>query len=420
MMLLIQHHHCQAFLLLLLTMLPCAQAFEWWSGEDGKKGDLDVAAKWTSLPSRAPDDPALYPDRSTLTELMRLRLDLKVQHSETLQSQAAYEQGFRWMSHAPAAGSQPTDVPFRISQMNWPVTRATDRQRHEHEIDRLLMNYHPDWGDVTVGRQAVGLGRGVVFSAMDLFIPFSPLDIDREWRRGVDAVRVERRLTDQSSAELLSVWGETWEQSAMLGRVRGYVGDLDAEFLFGKRAQDDILGTSLSSILGGAEVHGEVTAFHTPEPQPEGGFLGQSHTAVQAVVGSSYTFNWGNGLTVLGEYLYNGLGVKQIERSQIPLTDPVFRSRVARGDMQIVSQQALALQASYPLDLTVHGACLILLSPTDHSGVVTPSMVFDIGQTGRLITSAYVPWGPESKAGQLRSEYGNTPLSAFIQLAWYH
>ena len=143
----------------------------------------------------------------------------------------AYEQGFRWVSYASASGGPQTDVPFRLSQMTWAVTEASDhtgQQRHEHEIDRLLMNYHPTWGDITVGRQAVGLGRGVVFSAMDLFIPFSPLDIDREWRRGVDAVRVERRITDTTSAELLSVWGETWEQSAVLGRLRGYVGYLDA------------------------------------------------------------------------------------------------------------------------------------------------------------------------------------------------
>lgn len=415
-----QRHYYWVLWVLLWPALPCAEAFEWWSGQDGQRGDLDVTGKWTSLTSQTPDDPVLYPDGTTWTELLRLRLDLKVQHSHTLETQVAYEQGFRWVSHASAASNTQTDVPFRLSQMTWPVTEATARQRHEHEIDRLLMNYHPTWGDITVGRQAVGLGRGVVFSAMDLFIPFSPLDIDREWRRGVDAVRVERRLTDTTSAELLSVWGETWEQSAMLGRLRGYVGDLDAEILVGKRAQDDILGMSMSSILGGAEVHSEFTTFHTHEPQPEGGFLGQSHTAIQAVVGTSYTFNWGSGLTLLGEYLYNGLGVEDIEQSQAQLTDPTFMSRVARGDMQILSQQALALQASYPLDLTVNGGLLVLVSPKDQSGVITPSLIFDVGQTGRVITSAYIPWGPESKQGQLQSEYGNTPLSLFFQVAWYY
>ncbi len=415
-----RHQYCRVLWVLILPAMASVQAAEWWSGQNGQRGDLDVTGKWTSLTSQTPDDPVLYPESTTWAELMRLRLDLKVQHSHTLDTQVAYEQGFRWVSGASAAGNTHANVPFRISQMAWPVTRATAQQRHEHEIDRLLMNYHPTWGDVTVGRQAVGLGRGVVFSAMDLFIPFSPLDIDREWRRGVDAVRVERRITDTTSAELLSVWGETWEQSAVLGRLRGYVGDLDAEILVGQRAQDDILGMSMSGILGGAEVHSEITTFHTHEPQPEGGFLGHSHTAIQAVVGTSYTFNWGSGLTLLGEYLYNGLGVESIEQSQAQLTDLTFMSRVTRGDMQILSQQALALQASYPLDLTVNGGLLVLLSPRDQSGVVTPSVIFDIGQTGRLITSAYIPWGPESKQGQLQSEYGNTPLSAFVQVAWYH
>ncbi len=398
----------------------CVQAVTLWSGDNDHKGDLTVAAKWTSLTSYGPDDPVLYPQRTTWNELMRLRLDLKVQHSRTLQSQFAYEQGFRWVSQASALSGVGEDVPYRVTPLSWPVTHTTDQQRHDQDMDRLLVNYHPAWGDVTVGRQAVGLGRGVVFSAMDLFVPFSPLDIDREWRRGVDAVRIEHRLTDTSSVELLSVWGRSWDQSAVLGRCRGYLGDLDAEILFGKRAEDDLLGMSFSRPLGGAEVHAELTALHTPETQPGGGFLGWRHTAVQAVAGTSYTMNWGNGLTLLGEVLYNGLGVKDIASSQTQRMAPSFLTRVARGDMQIQSQQALALQAAYPWDLMTNLGLLVLLSPRDNSGVVTPSVICDIGQSGRVITSAYIPWGTESQMGHLQSEYGATPLSLFVQVAWYH
>jgi hypothetical protein len=407
-------------LIVMLIVLPCASAFELWSGEDGQKADLDMAAKWTSLTSHAPDDPVLYPKRTTWSELLRVRLGLTVRYSHTLQTQVAYEQGFRWVSHTSALTGVDNKVPFRIASLDWPVTRATSQQRHTHEIDQLLATYSPSWGDVTIGRQAVGLGRGVVFSAMDLFIPFSPLDIDREWRRGVDAIRMERRITDTSSVELLGVFGKSWEQSALLGRARGYIGDIDAEVLLGKRAQDDIFGMCVSSTLGGAEVHSECTYFHAPEAQPEGGLFGWGRSACQAVVGTSYTFNWGNGLTLLGEYLYNGLGIKDIARSNARLTDTTFLARVTRGDMQILSQQALAVQASYMLDLTVNSALLVLLSPTDGSGIVTPSVTFDIGQTGRIITSAYIPWGPEPRVGQTQSEYGGTALSLFLQASWYY
>ena len=61
----------------------------------------------------------------------------------------------------------------------------------------------------------------------------------------------------------------------------------------------------------------------------------------------------------------------------------------------------------------------MLQSPTDGSGLLAPSLVWDIGDTGRILTSVYVPWGDEPMTGQLQSEYGGTPLSLFVQGAWY-
>ena len=406
-----------------MTWTSSAPAFELWSDPDGRRTDLDVAVKWTSLTRHPPDDPLLYPPGTTWTELARLRLGLTSQHSDRLSTQIAYEQAFRWQSKAGtvAGGVLPptADVPFRIKPLQWHVTDPSAQQLHEHEIDRLLAAYHADWGDITVGRQALGLGRGVVFSALDLFVPFSPLDVDREWRRGVDALRLERRVTDTSSVELLGVFGETWEQSALLARARGYVAAWDADVIFGKRADDTLIGTSLSAPWGGAEVHGEVTYFHTPEAQPDGGAFGRSHSAIKAVAGTSYTFNWRNGVTVLGEFHYNGLGVRDIAASAAQIADPQFVTRLQRGDMQILSQQALALQVSHPLGLTLSTGLLVLQSPSDGSGLLAPSLVWDIGDTGRILTSVYVPWGDEPMAGQLQSEYGGTPLSLFVQGAWY-
>ena len=124
-------------------------------------------------------------------------------------------------------------------------------------------------------------------------------------------------------------------------------------------------------------------------------------------------------VTVLGEFHYNGLGVRDIASSTLQIASPDFRQRLLRGDMQILSQQALALQVSTPLGLTLSTGLLVLQSPTDGSGLLAPSLVWDIGDTGRILTSVYFPWGDEPMAGQLQSEYGGTPLSLFVQGAWY-
>jgi hypothetical protein len=98
-----------------------------------------------------------------------------------------------------------------------------------HEIDRANAHVRVRRADITIGRQAIGWGRGVLFTAVDLFAPFSPLEADREWRAGVDAVRTDIKLTERSSIDLVGAFGSTLNDSAFAARVRGYAGTTDLE-----------------------------------------------------------------------------------------------------------------------------------------------------------------------------------------------
>lgn len=400
-----------------------APAWELWSDPNTERSvDLDAAGKWTSLASHAPDDPILYPEQDSIGQFLRLRLGLDCHWHEDIDSRIAYEQRAHWYSDASASATSllATDFPppYRITQLDWQIDDHTDKSAYHHEIDRAFVNVQRSWGNIILGRQAVGLGRGVLFSAVDMFSPFSPAEIDREWRRGVDGARMEYELSDTSSAEVMGVFGETWEQSALLTRIRGYVGNVDGELLLGKRANDLFLGSAASATVADAEIHAELTVIDTAEKQVHD-FAGNDHQTLMAVFGSSYTFDLGNGLTVLGEYLYNGLGVKDATDINTRLLDPSFQTRVLRGDMQTVSQQALALNLSYPLDTAMGAALLILQNPADASGLAIPNLSWDINTDTRFLASLYLPWGEESSNGQLQSTYGNTPLSLFLQVGIY-
>ena len=69
---------------------------------------------------------------------------------------------------------------------------------YRHALNRAFFAWRLGSGEVQLGRQAIGWGRGVLFGAVDIFAPFNPLEIDREWRRGVDALRASLPLTDRS------------------------------------------------------------------------------------------------------------------------------------------------------------------------------------------------------------------------------
>ncbi|MGA7827163.1 MAG: hypothetical protein WCA04_05860, partial [Geobacteraceae bacterium] len=74
-----------------------------------------------------------------------------------------------------------------------------------HRIDRLVLTLKPDWGVVRVGRQAVTWGNGLLFNPMDLFNPFAPTDIEREYKIGDDMVSLQTPLGGSGNLQVLYV-----------------------------------------------------------------------------------------------------------------------------------------------------------------------------------------------------------------------
>jgi len=421
-------HRCGiAKLAALLVFLGSARGFAidmWSSDEDDKAVKLDLSGKWSSLLSHNPDDSILFAKRDSITEFFRLRFGFNGYYEDWLNWELAYEQRASWFSEGAGTGGgvlpSEAEAPFRIRQLDWQVIDDGGRFIWRHEIDRALVSLHRPWGEITVGRQAIGLGRGRLFSAVDIFSPFSPLEVDREWRRGVDAARVEYRLSDTSSAEVITAIGEDWGESALIGRVRGYFNDIDAEFIFGKRAGDLMVAGVMSAAVMEAEVHCELAFYNTAEAQPDRGIFNDDHGAAKAVFGASYTFDVGNGLTFLSEYHYSGFGLKDAGQATDRLSEPVFSERVIRGDTQILGREALAYQLSYPFSISVNGAFLVLHSPQDGSAVFSPSVVWDFSKSASLLGSIFIPCGVQPHGGKIKSEYGGTPLSLFLQLRMYY
>jgi hypothetical protein len=281
--------------------------------------------------------------------------------------------------------------------------------------------------DVTVGRQAIGLGRGVLFGAVDVFSPFTPLEVDREWRRGVDAIKIDTQLpgSDTWSLGLIAAFGDRaeWDESALVGRLRGYVGGFDAELILGKRGEDRMYAGVLSAPVGDAEIHGEVAFFDTPEHFEDGGLFGSDGEVAKAVIGFSYNFDVGNGLTVAAEYHFSGFGCESAADldSDSPTFDAAyatrFLTRFQRGDMQIAGRRAVALSLRYNAERAFLPALLVMGSPDDGSGVISPSLVWDASESVVVSMSLFAPFGREPEADVDRSEYGGSPASVFLQVS---
>jgi|GEM_PF-406969 len=404
-----------------------APAVELWASEDGGRScALDVTLRWTSLLSRASEDTVLYPERWSAASLSRMRWVLKANPAEWVRGEVAYEQRARAVSEgagaAGGAGILISDIAaaYRLRQVEDALVEVGTTFAYRHELDRALIALHAGRAEIRVGRQAVGWGRGLFFGAVDFFSPFSPLEIDREWRRGVDAVRGTVPVTDLVSLDLVAAFGETSETSAFLARLHGYAGNLDGEIVVGRRAEDDVYAVTASFPLWDAEVHGEAALVQTPEPMADGGAFGRDDLVAVSVAGGSYNVDVGRGLYLVAEHHYSGFGVKRVGEASERLLAPVFLGRVLRGDTRILGRHAAVLQATYgagevrPLTLTW------LFSPADGSGVLSPAVSWLFSDNLTLLAHGYIPYGRRTDAGALRSEYGGTPAGGLLQMTFYY
>ncbi len=376
---------------------------------DGPPFELRSALKSTGLVTQQRGS-APGPRDGAVTA-WRLRFEPRAQLLDWLSLEAAYDVNVQLETESgffvPGLGvTAPVGV-WRWTPLEW--TFGGGAYAGVHQLDRLAVDLTVSRVHLVVGRQAIGFGRGVLFSAVDVFSPFTPLQIDREWRRGLDAARVDVRLTDKISIDGTLVRSSTWDASAAVGRARGYFGLVDVELLGGWRAGDGFVGLSSSGAVKGAEVHGEVAAFRPKGPGP---------WVWKGVAGVSYDFRLWRGLNVVVEYHYSGFGLNP-PADLTTLGGGDFLTRLSRGDMQILGQHAAAVVASTDVSDDARVSLTGLVDPSDGSGLAAPAVVWDFSERASVEAGAYMAWGRGLEGTMLFTQFGATPFTVFAQLRLY-
>ena len=391
-----------------------ASARDLWESDDGDRTvALTTAIKATTV----------MPESDAATNLWRVRFSLAA-NAPSAHAELAYEHRTRSSPAGPGpVTGLPLDAraPFRLAELDDAIIEE-GTYSYRHELDRAFFATRNDRAEVTVGRQAIGWGRGALFGAVNVFSPFSPLEVDREWRRGVDAVRVDVRGRGHGSLDIVLAGEETWDDSALLARLRGRTdsGALDGEVVYGKRGEDLMYaGTFSASTPGGAAVYGELAFFETPEPFEDGGLFGSDGAVAKAVLGAWRRYDVGDGLTLRAEYHFSGFGLEDISTAPARLADPAYLARFLRGDTQILGRRAVALQASYELSDVWTSGLAVIGNPDDGSGVVAPSLAWDFSDSVSVSLSVFAPFGREAVGGIPQSEYGGSPASVFLQVSIY-
>lgn len=227
----------------------------------------------------------------------------------------------------------PTDDARRLFDLTWTVEDG-DRHRTVQRFDRAVVEYRAtDWG-LAVGRRAVSWGSGIVFQPLDLFAPFAPTTVDRDYKPGEDVILFDRLNRGGSDLQVLGVFrrdeaGQRDRDAGSLGARwhgelgRGKAGSGEVELLGGRHYRDAVAGATVRMPLGGALARADVLVTEV-----DGG--GRFWSAVANVDYSLVAF--GRNAYVFAELFRNGFGVGEdaVDLARVPER---LRSRLARGEV---------------------------------------------------------------------------------------
>ena len=303
-------------------------------------------------------------------------------------------------TESPIFGTSGADRRYRALDATWDWHEG-DNSVASLWLDRFNAKSALSWADITVGRQAITFGKAYFWNPLDIFLPFDPRQFDRDYKAGVDALRVDIPLGSFTGINLVTVAGReldssgkfiddgnlnaSWYGSALLGRVFTTLKGWDLALQGGKIYGGYQLGTGLVGEIGPIEARAEASYFWAqdsePLPAPLQGDLVKD--AFTAVIGFGHRFD--NTLTVEIEYFFNGASESN------DLDESFVRSR--SGSSLQMSQHLSGLLVSYEFLPIITGQLIALYSWEDPSGQIQPILTWSPSDNTEVLVGASINFG---------------------------
>jgi hypothetical protein len=299
-----------------------------------------------------------------------------------------------------------------------------DRHVAYHRLDRLNLTYNESWGTFRLGRQALTWGNGLVFNPMDLFNPFAPTAVVRDYKAGDDMAHLLIPLGTGEAQFLYlprrddDTGDVTDDQSSYASKWHFPVAGMAIDFMAARHFSDHLIGAGATGYLGGAAWRFDSLYTFLDVDDEQVAFW-------QIAANMDYAWGWfGKNIYGLIEYYYNGLGYT--DDYSKALAEPALSDRLSRGEMFTLGRHYLAGQLQIELHplFQSHWAAIVNLS--DSSLIVQPQLIWDVALNWQLIAGATVySGGKETEYGGFDASVGLLSFkvapsdSVFLWLTYY-
>ena len=248
---------------------------------------------------------------------------------------------------------------------------------------------------VTIGRQAITWGNGILFNPFDLFTPFAPTTLDREYKQGEDAVLWQVAPGDRyGDGQLLLVPRREpasrdlrWDQTSLAVKYRRGFDSIQSELtLLAGKHFNDVVGGVGATVQG----KGAVWRFNVLYNALAGGDFSDF---VSLVANVDYGWTWW-GLNWYGslEAFFSGVGVGPGDYGKALSKTPLLE-RLERGELFVLGRHYLDAVLRVEIHPLVNVHLAIITNLQDPSGIVQPYVVWDALQNVQIQLAATLFWG---------------------------
>lgn len=280
-------------------------------------------------------------------------------------------------------------------------------------FDRLNLQGDLGGARMVVGRQSITWGVNYFWPSLDLFSPFAPQRIDRDYKPGVDAIRLILPVGAFSQIEAVgAVLGSSRSRDGALGVLtRFHLGRVDAGLMAGSFHRDRVAGAFFTSDIGGTGFRGEAAWTESADPEDR---LRDRRSFWRGSVGADRMLTPRVTLTL--EALWNGYGMSD-PADYIQLIEA---DRVLRGEVNALGRYyggaSIGWQV-HPLWTLNHA---FLFNAGDPSALWIPSASWSTSNETEMLLGAQVGFGSGLERETIpRSEYGAVPVSLFLSFKGY-
>jgi len=320
----------------------------------------------------------------------------------------------------PMTGGLPDDT-RRLMDLT-KIVDENDSHIFYHRLDRFALTLTSGWGVVRIGRQAVTWGNGFLFNPIDLFNPFSPSDIEREYKIGDDMIFTQFSSKRVGDVQFLYVprrdpeSGDIqFDQSSLAGKLHFAQGTTEFDVMAAMHYDDTVVGFGSMGYLGNTAWRLDGTWTFLEEGHGTDNYL-----SLVANIDYSWVW-WKKNCYGYVEYFFNGLCH---DRYAEAWTDPDIAVRIDRGELFTIGRNYMSGHIRVELHPLVNVYLTAINNLSDPSGLLQPRISWDMTQNSRIILAGNIYYGGTD------TEYGGYTIpgtgflckpsdSAYLSITYY-